>query len=190
MTKLLRHEAVKVQVPIDSQEGWVRMEDLLQYINYGPSVDDGGVYAAVAGPAEHRKLYTADDVREVIRLNDKQRFQLRDSATNGTPVTYVRATQGHTLAVTAVGRVLTLSQNEAEGAMDKVAAVQFAVHGTYTTALEGADGILAKGLSCMGRRHIHLAKGLLGEKGVISGMRRDCSAYIWIDVHRAIKEVG
>ena len=39
----------------------------------------------------------------------------------------------------------------------------------------------------MGRHHVHLAKGLSGEKGVISGMRRDAELFIWVNVHEAIK---
>ena len=61
------------------------------------------------------------------------------------------------------------------------------MHGTYLEALKGETGALQKGLSRMKRNHVHLASGLLGEDGVISGMRHDCSVYIWVDVHRAIQ---
>ena len=43
------------------------------------------------------------------------------------------------------------------------------------------------GLSSMGRHHVHLAKGLLGEKGVVSGMRRSAELFIWVNVHEAIR---
>ena len=39
----------------------------------------------------------------------------------------------------------------------------------------------------MTRNHIHLAAGLLGEPGVVSGMRRNAELFIWINVHKAIR---
>ena len=50
-----------------------------------------------------------------------------------------------------------------------------------------ACAILEQGLSRMGRHHVHLAKGLLGEKGVISGMRQSADLFIWVNVHEAIR---
>ena len=40
----------------------------------------------------------------------------------------------------------------------------------------------------MERHHVHLAKGLLGEDGVISGMRSDAEVFVWVNVHEAIKD--
>ena len=40
----------------------------------------------------------------------------------------------------------------------------------------------------MGRHHVHLAKGLLGEEGVVSGMRRDAEVFVWVNVHEAIND--
>lgn len=43
-----------------------------------------------------------------------------------------------------------------------------------------------QGLSKMNRNHIHMAHGLLGEDGVISGMRQRCDLYIHIDTAKAV----
>lgn len=39
----------------------------------------------------------------------------------------------------------------------------------------------------MNRNHIHMAAGLLGESDVISGMRKTCNLYIYIDAAKAIQ---
>jgi len=44
------------------------------------------------------------------------------------------------------------------------------------------------GLSRMSRNHIHFATGLLGEDGVISGMRSSCSVLIYIDLEKALED--
>ena len=40
----------------------------------------------------------------------------------------------------------------------------------------------------MGRNHIHFATGLLGEEGVISGMRMTATVLIYIDLEKALKD--
>jgi len=40
----------------------------------------------------------------------------------------------------------------------------------------------------MKRNHIHFATGLLGEEGVISGMRHSCNVLIYIDLEKALKD--
>ena len=67
--------------------------------------------------------------------------------------------------------------------LDKTTAPEFAVHGTY---LKNLDTILSDGLSKMGRHHVHLARGLLGETGVVSGMRHNTQVYVWVAVHVAM----
>ena len=39
----------------------------------------------------------------------------------------------------------------------------------------------------MNRNHIHFATGLLGEEGVISGMRYSCNVLIYIDLVKALE---
>ena len=61
------------------------------------------------------------------------------------------------------------------------------IHGTNFSAwkLIAKD---PKGLSKMKRNHIHFATGLLGEEGVISGMRYSCTVLIYLDFEKALKE--
>ncbi|EPY51980.1 tRNA 2'-phosphotransferase Tpt1 [Schizosaccharomyces cryophilus OY26] len=47
--------------------------------------------------------------------------------------------------------------------------------------------ISKEGLSRMKRNHIHCATGLFGEAGVISGIRKSCTLYIYIDVLKAMQ---
>jgi 2'-phosphotransferase len=59
------------------------------------------------------------------------------------------------------------------------------VHGTNNKAW----ALIARdpnGLSRMNRNHIHFATGLLGEEGVISGMRHNCAVLIYIDLEKAL----
>ncbi|KAL2911927.1 tRNA 2'-phosphotransferase [Polyrhizophydium stewartii] len=112
-----------------------------------------------------------DDVRAVVRDNDKQRFAMRQEP-DGTWL--IRANQGHSIAV----------QVEMETITDP-ADVPVAVHGTYKAKL---DAILAQGLKVMSRQHIHLAVGLIGQDGVISGMRRDNNVVIYVDVAKAMAD--
>ncbi|MED6264231.1 tRNA 2'-phosphotransferase 1 [Characodon lateralis] len=60
-----------------------------------------------------------------------------------------------------------------------------AVHGSY---LRSWPSIQQQGLSRMKRTHIHLACGLPGEDGVISGMRKNCDLAVFIDVPRALAD--
>jgi len=39
----------------------------------------------------------------------------------------------------------------------------------------------------MNRNHIHFATGLLGEDGVISGMRHSCTVLIYLDMTKALE---
>jgi RNA:NAD 2'-phosphotransferase (TPT1/KptA family) len=153
------------------------------------------VWLKEAGPAEERQTYTAAEVREVVDLNDKRRYELRDTVVGKQTFTHVRALQGHSMRkVNALGRRLSLDPKADHGTdadgNPTVAAVPFAVHGTFADALDGEEGITKKGLHRMGRNQIHLAKGLLGDEDVVSGMRHDCEIFIWVDVHRAMRDGG
>ena len=176
LTKLLRHKAVELGVAIDA-DGWVLLSDALVQIN-GPrlrafvgNAEKLGSHmyteADVCTSASH--MYTEADVRDVVNANDKRRFVLSDDDTQ------IRAAQGHDMPGVGEkqGEPLTLET-----------APEVAVHGSY---MKHVQTILEQGLSRMGRHHVHLAKGLLGEKGVVSGMRRDAEVFIWVNVHEAIK---
>ncbi|KAF0306522.1 N-acetylglucosaminyl-phosphatidylinositol de-N-acetylase [Amphibalanus amphitrite] len=59
------------------------------------------------------------------------------------------------------------------------------VHGTYFKCL---DSIKRQGLSRMSRQHVHLASGVSGSQGVISGMRSSCQLHIHVDIDSAIAD--
>ena len=173
MSKLLRHKAKEHDVPIDT-DGWVLLTDAIAHVNRREAE-----LALESEPPREPCTWTEEHVHAMVGLNDKQRFELREQTTAG-GVYQIRATQGHSMK--QVGEQIgTLIAFDSE---TKEASVPFAVHGTTITAL---GQILAQGLHKMERHHIHLAKGLLGEEAVISGMRHDCAVYIWVDISRALE---
>ncbi|CAG5990237.1 unnamed protein product [Menidia menidia] len=119
--------------------------------------------------------YTLEDVQRVVATNDKQRFKLRSHPENGR--LQIRANQGHSLQVRDLALKPVLS-----GSPDVPAE---AVHGSY---LRNWRSIQQQGLSRMKRTHIHLAPGLPGEDGVISGMRKNCDLALFIDVPKALAD--
>eukprot|EP00964_Phaeocystis_antarctica_P039990 scaffold22842_cov65-Phaeocystis_antarctica.AAC.9 len=170
LSKLLRHKAVELGVAIDA-DGWVALSDALAQIN-GVRLRELVGNAEKLGSHEyteaHVREYTEADVRDVVDANDKRRFVI-----NGTEI---RAAQGHDMPGVGEkqGKPLTLET-----------APEVAVHGSY---VEHVQAILEQGLSRMGRHHVHLAKGLLGDTGVVSGMRSNTELFIWVKVHEAIKD--
>ena len=72
---------------------------MLQYVNFGPSDDQANAeWAALQGPPETRKVYTADDVKLVVELSEGvtrkgKRFEMRNTPGG----LEVRARVGHTL---------------------------------------------------------------------------------------------
>ncbi|RVE67380.1 hypothetical protein OJAV_G00102170 [Oryzias javanicus] len=119
--------------------------------------------------------YTLEDVERVVATNDKQRFKLRSNPENGR--LEIRANQGHSIQVSDLELIPVLA-----GSPD--CPVE-AVHGTY---LRNWPSIQQHGLSRMNRTHIHLAPGLPGEDGVISGMRKNCDLAVFIDVPMALAD--
>ena len=114
--------------------------------------------------------YSQEQVEKVVELNDKQRFSLRKIDGK----LQIRANQGHT--VKEIEPDLVKLQEPFE--------VETVIHGTYE---KNWKSIQEKGLSRMKRNHIHFAKGLPGEKGVISGMRHDCNVHIYVHLPTATK---
>lgn len=119
--------------------------------------------------------YSVDDVKRVVETNDKQRFKLQPHSENGR--LQIRANQGHSVQVEDLELKPVLP-----GSPD---CPSEAVHGSY---LRNWSSIQQHGLSRMKRTHIHLAPGLPGEEGVISGMRKDCDLAIFINVTKALSD--
>ncbi|XP_037636541.1 tRNA 2'-phosphotransferase 1 [Sebastes umbrosus] len=121
------------------------------------------------------RSYSLEDVERVVATNDKQRFKLRPHPEDGR--LQIRASQGHSVQVMDLELKPVLA-----GCPDCPAE---AVHGSY---LRNWTSIQQHGLSRMRRTHIHLAPGLPGEEGVISGMRKDCDLAVYIDVSKALAD--
>lgn len=108
-------------------------------------------------------------IKEIVSSNDKQRFALKTE--NGK--LYIKANQGHTMKNVEV---------ELEELKE---APKVVIHGTYSEFLEA---IQKEGLCKMSRQHIHMATGLPGKDGVISGMRKTCDIIIYVDCDAAMKD--
>mmetsp|Transcript_12788 Transcript_12788/g.37528 ORF Transcript_12788/g.37528 Transcript_12788/m.37528 type:complete len:233 (-) Transcript_12788:29-727(-) len=116
---------------------------------------------------------SAEQVEAIVSADGKQRFALRSDDGRR----YIRANQGHTVSGIEDDLIFTpLIVHEGETLM--------AVHGTYRNALGGIAA--AGGLSRMSRNHIHLARGIPGHNGVISGMRASAQVHIWVNVGAAV----
>nr|XP_019965538.1 PREDICTED: tRNA 2'-phosphotransferase 1 isoform X2 [Paralichthys olivaceus] len=119
------------------------------------------------------RSYSLEDIERVVVTNDKQRFKLRSHPEDGR--LEIRANQGHSVQVRDLELKPVLT-----GSSDYPAE---AIHGSY---LSKWSSIQQQGLSRMKRMHIHLASGLPGEDGVMSGMRSDCDLAVFINVTKAL----
>ena len=119
--------------------------------------------------------YTINDITTVCELNSKQRFCLR-SHPNKENTLQIRANQGHSIATVNPG----LRKIEDPSEIPQV------IHGTFHRFWPGI--IALGGLNRMNRTHIHFTRCLPHEKDnqVISGMRKDCNVFIYIDSERAM----
>jgi 2'-phosphotransferase len=109
--------------------------------------------------------YSPADVRFGVANDAKRRFRLAFDDRG----MKVRANQGHSMTVGELALTEILADSD----------IRTAIHGTYYTHLAS---ILKTGLNCMGRRHIHLARGDPGAGVSLSGMRSDCDVAIYVDV--------
>mmetsp|Transcript_17534 Transcript_17534/g.25583 ORF Transcript_17534/g.25583 Transcript_17534/m.25583 type:complete len:255 (+) Transcript_17534:126-890(+) len=168
---LLRHSAPKLNLTV-SADGYVPLSAIL-------SCD-----------ARNFNQYTEEDVRRVTESNDKQRFRLEKKSViwetsgghgkgytfaendGGEEVLCIRANQGHSIPGICFDRLLNLISS------DELKDLTI-VHGTFKNVWE--NYIKKEGLSRMSRNQIHFASGLPDGDGVISGMRRTCQVYIYID---------
>lgn len=121
------------------------------------------------------RQYTLTQIREVVDTNDKQRFTIASLETPDGPKDFIRANQGHSIKAIQVEMTPITSAKE----------YPTVIHGTNSKAWT----LIAKdpnGLNRMNRNHIHFASGLLGEDGVISGMRHSCTHLIYVDMEKAL----
>ena len=117
------------------------------------------------------KMNTIDEIMKVVEDNNKKRFEVNDI--NGALM--IRAAQGHTLE--------NISDEELLVEITDPLEIPICVHGTYRSVL---PSILENGLNRMQRNHIHMAVGVPGSEGVISGMRASCQVLIYVNVASAL----
>jgi len=115
MSRVLRHRPEEIGLQLDAA-GWAKLEALL------------------AGLNQHGGRYSMDDLLEIVRTNDKQRFAL---STDGH---MIRASQGHSLSVD-----LGLAPKQPPDRL---------FHGTTGRNLAS---IQAEGLLPRSRQHVHLS---------------------------------
>ena len=157
---ICRHKARDLGIPI-CKDGWVEVATVLEHPTWHLLDAGGAPFNAIA-------------VREMAETNSKKRFEINGGGVDGSPLR-IRAVQGHSMTGIAEDIGVRLVARTAP---------QIAVHGTF---LRHMEQIRARGLERGRRNHIHLAKGLLGEDGVFSGMRANSEAYIFVDVRSAIQ---
>lgn len=136
---------------------------------------DGFVYVDELLAHQQFRSFSLEDVQQVVATNEKQRFKFQTHPEDGR--LQIRANQGHSVQV----EDLELKQVSP----DDPDCPKEAVHGTY---MKYWPSIQSQGLSRMNRTHIHLAPGLPGEGGVISGMRQNCELAVYINVSKAISD--
>ena len=95
LTKLLRHRALEVGIAID-HDGWALVSDALRYVNskesefWASESLRASEPSPISTPASGSTFWEENDVREMARLNDKKRFELRE----GPSGLQIRVTEG------------------------------------------------------------------------------------------------
>nr|CAB3260711.1 uncharacterized protein LOC100175594 [Phallusia mammillata] len=166
------HNNLKRDVEIGKALGAV-----LRHNKFGFKVDSGG-YVKIKDILAHQHFsktlnVSRDDIYRVVRNNDKQRFVI---VVDTLGVETIRATQGHTVAVDNL---------ELEEITDPS---QFptVVHGTFWKFW---IPISVQGLHRRNRIHIHMTTAEPTDgNGVISGMRKTCNLFIYIDIAAAMAD--
>jgi len=116
--------------------------------------------------------YKEEHVEEVVRMNDKQRFELKKYPNHW----LIRCVQGHSVYVEQVG---------VEILPEKVDAYPYFIHGTYKQYVKSIE---ANGLKRMSRQHIHMTTTLPELGKVISGLRSDCDTVVKINTKVAMQQ--
>eukprot|EP00939_MAST-03C_sp_MAST-3C-sp1_P003313 g3313.t1 len=118
---------------------------------------------------------SVENVRTIVRECPKQRFSL--AFFDGEE--YIRANQGHTVKGLVDDEKLLVP-------VTSRTVPKICLHGTYREAWTNIEA--SGGLSRMKRNHIHFAKGFPGSSGVISGMRKTCEIFIYVNVARCLAD--
>ncbi|KAJ4479698.1 KptA family-domain-containing protein [Lentinula edodes] len=109
-------------------------------------------------------------LQQIVNADSKQRYSLvcEDD------IWWIKANQGHSIKAVKLDLKPIFTVEDIPS--------RTAVHGTNKMAWQS---ISSQGLSKMTRNHIHLAQGVTGNN-VISGMRKSCEIFIFINVPKAL----
>lgn len=116
---------------------------------------------------------TVEIIAYIVKYDDKERYKMVYKKNDDQ--IYIRANQGHSMEGIEIEMETITDSTE----------YPTAVHGTYYKAW---NMIKDTGLNKMARQHIHFAKGLPGESGVISGMRGNCQVLIYVDIAKMLND--
>lgn len=139
LSLVLRHAPETIGIKLDPQ-GWADLEELVQLSQ------------------QKGRLLTLEQVFEIVRACDKQRFALSEDKKR------IRASQGHSIAV--------------DLALPKQEPPEQLYHGTATRFL---DSIRAQGLLPGSRQHVHMSKDI--ETAIKVGKRHGEPAVLVIRAH-------
>jgi len=128
LSLVLRHKPGEIGLQLDAQ-GWADVAELIER-------------AAAKG-----KIFTAQDLEEIVATNDKQRFAYSEERTK------IRASQGHSV--------------EVELQLEETTPPDQLYHGTVEKYLRA---IQAQGLRKMNRHHVHMSSDTITAEKV--GERR------------------
>jgi len=168
------------KVPLSKKEVQISkaLSSALRHNRMGFKVDEEG-FLKVEDILKHNHFRnklnaTKEIIHRVVDLNDKNRYEIK--LVGGEEK--IRASQGHSVEVKDLG--LKEIQNSDE--------YPVVVHGTYRKFWKN---ISSQGLHRRNRNHVHMttaSKLDVGYDLVISGMRRSCDVFVYIDIKEAMRD--
>lgn len=173
----LRHAALQIGLTI-REDGYVPVQEILD--------------------STHPKLRgaTLENIQKCVENSDKKRFKLEErplylfdprepketDPSKAKTILCIRANQGHSIKIINPESLLNKLLR------DELLSLPCIVHGTYPQAWESIKSDQTGGLKKMNRTHIHFATGLPADDGVISGMRKTCSIYIYLNATKCASD--
>ena len=139
-------------------------------LNFRP---DGFVQLEAVRAVPNFDRLSVELAQAICREDNKNRFSLSEEASGW----WMRANQGHSIGGLNPEDLLQRITNASE--------ISNIVHGTFYNRW---PSIRSSGLSRMKRNHVHLARGLPGDDGVISGMRNTAEILIYVDAAKAMEQ--
>ena len=129
---------------------------------------------------------TLRDLFEVVRLNDKQRFEMKQlDAGPGTNDWFIKAAQGHSIPEIDPDQCYKRITEHPDG-------TNVCIHGTQYRNLRSIwkHGLLVGGLPDhhKGRNMLHTIPFLPKDKRIVSGLRHNSEVLLWLDFDELLKD--